>query len=156
MRQMIVEVPLREASKTAGAVRTQRINLAESPLSWLKARNLVSARQFQAGEILRADYERARLGAAVTMHWDAVPQSGQRRQADPEAQTRAQVMAHKRFDAAMAAAGRGLTDILWRVACACEALPCAEKALGWPTRSGRLVLALALDRLADHYRLADA
>ena len=29
----------------------------------------------------------------------------------------------------------------------------AEQALGWPARSGRLVLALALDRLADHYRL---
>ena len=32
-------------------------------------------------------------------------------------------------------------------------LPAAEKALGWPARAGRLVLTLALDRLADHYRL---
>jgi hypothetical protein len=29
----------------------------------------------------------------------------------------------------------------------------AESPLGWPARAGRLVLTLALDRLADHYRL---
>jgi hypothetical protein len=29
----------------------------------------------------------------------------------------------------------------------------AEKALAWPTRSGKLVLRLALDRVADFYRL---
>jgi hypothetical protein len=39
------------------------------------------------------------------------------------------------------------------VICAGEALPVAEKGLGWPARAGRLVLTLALDRLADHYRL---
>jgi hypothetical protein len=32
-------------------------------------------------------------------------------------------------------------------------VPAAEKALAWPARAGRLVLTLALDRLADHYRL---
>ncbi|WP_255266854.1 DUF6456 domain-containing protein, partial [Sphingomonas adhaesiva] len=40
-----------------------------------------------------------------------------------------------------------------RVVCAGEGLPASERALGWPTRSGRLVLTLALDRVADHYRL---
>ena len=40
-----------------------------------------------------------------------------------------------------------------RVVCACEALPSAEKSLGWPARSGRLVLTLALDRIADYYRV---
>jgi Domain of unknown function (DUF6456) len=33
-------------------------------------------------------------------------------------------------------------------------VPVAEKNLGWPSRSGRLVLALALDRVADYYRIA--
>jgi hypothetical protein len=29
----------------------------------------------------------------------------------------------------------------------------AETALGWPARAGKLVLGLALDRVADFYRL---
>ena len=53
----------------------------------------------------------------------------------------------------MAAAGKGLADILWRVVCACEGLPDAERALGWPSRSGKLVLKLALERVADFYRI---
>jgi hypothetical protein len=64
-----------------------------------------------------------------------------------------QLSAKRRFDAAIAAAGPGLADVLWRVVCAGEGLPAAEKALGWPARAGRLVLTLALDRLAEHYRL---
>ena len=55
--------------------------------------------------------------------------------------------------AAVAAAGNGLADVLWRVVCAGEGLSAAEKALGWPARAGKLVLGMALDRLADHYRL---
>ena len=61
--------------------------------------------------------------------------------------------AKRRFDAALLALGGGLKDVAWRVICAGEGLPAAEKGLGWPARSGRLVLTLALDRLADHYRL---
>ena len=57
------------------------------------------------------------------------------------------------FDGALSAAGKGLADILWRVVCAGETLPVAEKALTWPSRSGKLVLKLALDRVADFYCL---
>lgn len=136
------------------SARSVRVNLAESPLGWLKARGLVSERQFLAGEQLREDFERAGLLPSTTMRWDAAPRSGGRRgAANPEAATHGRLSAKARFDAAMAQAGPGLTDILWRVVCAGDAMPIAEKALGWPARSGRLVLGLALDRLADHYRL---
>jgi hypothetical protein len=87
--------------------RTVTVNLAESPLGWLRSRALITLAQFEAGERLRADYERA--------------------------------------------AGPGLADILWRVVCAGVGLPAAEKALQWPARAGRLVLTLALNRLATHY-----
>ena len=145
----------RELTETIGASgRTFAVNLAESPLSWLRARNLVDARQFEAGERLRADYEMASLGPRVTMQWNASPAAKNRRGApgvsDP---TMAQIDAKRRFDRAIAEVGRGLSDILWRIVCAGEALPAAEKAMGWPTRSGRVVLTLALDRLGDAYGL---
>ncbi|MES2442743.1 MAG: DUF6456 domain-containing protein [Pseudomonadota bacterium] len=132
--------------------RSVTVNLAESPLSWLRARGHVDARQYEAGERLRADYETAALAPRVTMRWDAAPRTGGRRGAprglDP---TLAQIAARRRFDAAIAAAGPGLADILWRVVCAGEGLIAAERGLGWPARAGKLVLGLALDRVASHY-----
>jgi len=137
-----------------GQRRSVTVNLAESPLSWLRAHGHVDARQYEAGERLRGDYEMAALGARVTMRWDAAPLAGGRRGApsgiDP---TLAQIAAKRRFDEAVRAAGPGLADVLWRVVCAGEALGTAEKALGWPTRAGKLVLGLALDRVASHYGL---
>ena len=153
MRQQLVEKNMQVFSGLASR-RTVTVNVAESPLGWLRARGMVDARQFEAGERLRGDYERAALGPSVTMRWDAAPAAKGRRGA-PDAfdPTHAHIAAKRRFDAAMAAAGPGLSDILWRVVCACEGLPAAEKALKWPARAGRLVLTIALDRLADSYGL---
>lgn len=160
MRELIEQQIDARGTATAGAAPKRRrrsvtVNLAESPLSWLKARGLVSARQYEAGERLRADYEMAQLGPSVTIRWDAAPTARGRRGPpvglDP---TMAQLAAKRRFDAAITAAGPGLADVLWRVACAGEGLPAAERALGWPARAGKLVLGLALDRVASHYGLA--
>ena len=134
--------------------RSVTVNLAESPLAWLGARNLISGRQLAAGEMLRQDYERAALAQRITMQWDAPPNGKTARSSQSHgATTLSQIDAKARFDGAIAAAGTGLADILWRVVCAGEAVPTAEKALGWPTRSGKLVLLLALDRVADYYRV---
>lgn len=141
-------------ARRRGPVRSVTVNLVESPLGWLRARGMVSARQFGAGERLRADWERAQLAPWITMRWDAAPTGGGARgPVDPAEATRAQIAAKHRFEAAVAAAGAGLADILWRIVCAGEGMREAERALGWPARAGRLVLGLALDRLADHYRL---
>lgn len=134
--------------------RSVTVNLAESPLGWLKARGLVTPRQYEAGEKLRGDWEKAGLGPRVTMCWDAPPaERNARGPADHEAPTLVQVAARKRFDLAARAVGPGLRDVLWRVVCAGEGMREAETALGWPARAGKLVLGMALDRLADHYRI---
>jgi hypothetical protein len=130
------------------------VNLAESPLGWLLSRGHVTLRQFAAGEQLRRDWERAGLPPRTTMCWDAPPPDGSPRgPADPGAATVAQIAARRRFDAAAAELGPGLADIAWRVVCSGEGMRDAEMALGWPARAGKLVLAMALDRLAGHYRL---
>lgn len=135
--------------------RSVTVNLAESPLTWLHARGHLTDRQFAAGERLRADWERAQLAPSVTMRWDAVRvggsgANGSGRGLNP---TERQIAAKQRFDGAVAAAGPGLADVLWRVVCAGETLPDAERALAWPVRSGKLVLKLALDRVMEFYRL---
>ena len=129
--------------------RSVTVNLAESPLGWLKARGLVDARQYEAGERLRGDWTIAGLGPRVTMRWDA----GARSTGDGLDPTLAQIAARRRMEAALDAVGPGLRDVLWRIVCAGEGMETAERALGWPARAGRVVLTLALDRLADFYRL---
>jgi hypothetical protein len=149
-RELTPEGPRRRGS-ARGKRRTVTVNLAESPLGWLHAHGHLDERLFDAGERLRADYERARLGASVTMRWDPVRvKTTSDVGLNP---TERQIAARARFDGAVASAGKGLADILWRVVCACESLPDAERALEWPARSGKLVLRLALDRVADFYRL---
>ena len=149
-RELTVEGPLR-GTGARGKRRSVTVNLAESPLGWLHARGHLDDRLFAAGERLRADYERAQLGANVTMRWDPVRVKSTGDQGLNA--TERQIAAKARFDDALREAGSGLQDILWRVVCACEPVPDAEKALGWPARSGKLVLKLALDRVADFYRV---
>ena len=130
--------------------RSVTVNLAESPLGWLRSRGLVDARQFEAGERLRADYERACIAPRTTMAWSVRVDGGAGGAIDASS---ARIAAKRRFDDAIGALGGGLKDVAWRVICAGEALPAAERALGWPARAGRVVLTLALDRLGDHYGL---
>jgi len=148
-QELTSEGPSRRPARRGG--RSVTVNLAESPLTWLHARGHLSDRQLEAGERLRADWERAQLAPSITMRWDPVrsPSTADRDMTPGERQ----LAAKARFDAAVAEAGPGLSDILWRVVCAGEGLPDAERALAWPARSGKLVLGLALDRIARFYRL---
>ena len=155
MRRQLAERELTsEGPRRHGGVGPRRgsvtVNLAESPLTWLHARGHLDDRLFDAGERLRADYERAQIAPGVTMRWEPVRIRGT---ADALSPTERQIAARQRFDGAIRAAGKGLEDILWRVVCAGETLAGAEKALSWPVRSGKLVLKLALDRVADFYRI---
>jgi len=148
-RELTPEGAGRDPPRPGG--RSVTVNLTESPLRWLHARGHLDDRQFGAGELLRADWERAQLSPGVTMRWDPVRvQGGGERGLDT---TERQIAAKARFDGAVAAAGPGLSDVLWRVVCAGEALLAAERALAWPARSGKLVLKFALDRVADFYRI---
>jgi hypothetical protein len=134
--------------------RSVTLNLTESPLGWLFARGFLSQRQFEAGERLRCDWERAQLAPRVTMAWDSAPVARGRGGAGSAPDlSGAQLDAKHRFDAAIASAGPGLADILWRIVCAGEGMRDAETALGWPARAGKLVPTFALDRIAVYHRI---
>ncbi len=88
------------------------------------------------------------------MAWDAAPVArGRGGSALAPDLNGSQLDAKARFQAAIDCAGPGLSDILWRIVCGGEGMRDAETALGWPARAGKLVLTLALDRVADYYRL---
>ncbi len=131
--------------------QTVTVNLAESPVSWLHARGHLDNRQFAAGELLRRDFEAARMMPSLTMRWD--PVRHKRAMDEGLSPSERQMAARDRFHAALDHAGSDLADVLWRVACAGESLAVAERVLGWPARSGKLVLRIALDRIADFHRL---
>lgn len=135
--------------------RSVTVNVTESPLGWLYSRGLVTRVQFDAGERLRSDWERAQLAPRVTMAWDSAPVSSRRSGSSNRIDlSGSQLDAKRRFHEAIGAAGPGLADILWRVVCSGEGMREAETALGWPARAGKLVLTLALDRVATYYRIA--
>jgi hypothetical protein len=154
-QRLLGERAIDHDQRSAGRpARSVTVNVAESPLGWLYARGFVSQRQLDAGERLRADWERGQLAPRTTMRWDAAPIARGRGGTAPRPDLGgAQIDARRRFDCAVAAAGPGLADILWRVVCAGEGMRDAESALGWPARAGKLVLTFALDRVADYYRI---
>ena len=155
MRRELVERELTITGPGRGGPRKGRrsvtVNLAESPVTWLHAHGHIDDRQLAAGECLRRDYEAAQLGASLTMRWEPVRLTGGR--GGRMSPTERQIAAKDRFDGAIASAGSGLADILWRVVCAGDSLAVAERTLAWPARSGKLVLRFALDRVAAFYRV---
>lgn len=155
LEQRVVDVAAGKGTEAA-------VNLAESPLAWLARRGpdgrpFLTAREFAAGERLSHDHERAHWTPRVTMSWDATPSSGGRRgaAAPPIADHDAARAARRRLEAALAAAGPGLDQVLSAVCCERRGLAAIEKAFGWPQRSAKVMVKLALSRLADHYGIAD-
>jgi len=134
--------------------RSISLNVGESPLAWLFSHGHLSEQQFLAGEKLRNDYERASMGPNITMSWNPIPPSKGRRAAPGHMDdSEIAVQSKKRFDEALSILGEGLNNVAWRVICNAESVSNAEKSLGWPTRSGKLVLKLALDRLVHYYHI---
>ena len=136
------------------------VNEAETPLGWLRRRKgadgepLISERQFEAGEKLRADFTLGQMTPRVTADWSGVGSRSSARRgagAGPAEITMHALAARERVSRAIEAAGPHLGDILLSVCCHLEGLEAAERGFGWPKRSGKLVLQIALDRLAAHY-----
>jgi hypothetical protein len=132
---------------------------AESPLTWLRTRRdstgepLISDEQYCAGLRLHADFIASQLSPRITTDWESPgsggPLSAPRR--DLMHQSEKILAAKKRYYAALDAVGPELSRILVEVCCFATGIESAERILGWPRRSGKVVLQLALTSLARAY-----
>ncbi|MFV0294436.1 MAG: DUF6456 domain-containing protein [Paracoccus sp. (in: a-proteobacteria)] len=140
-----------------GKPRRMRINLAESPLLLLARRRdakgnpFLSSELVTAGERLREDFELAQMGPRVTQNWDRFMTSGIDVSIRADQYGGGSTQARNRVADALRELGPGMGDLVLRVCCFLEGLEMTERRLGWSARSGKVVLKLALERLARHY-----
>lgn len=147
---------------TAQGVRRATVDEAESPLAWLARRRgrdghaMIAPHQLQAGERLRADFTRAHLMPRTTSNWSSPMSSGRRGAGRHGAGefTDATIAARQRVNQAFEAVGPEFSGLLLDVCCFLKGLADLEHDRGWPARSAKVVLQLALDRLARHYGYA--
>ncbi|MGK2873775.1 MAG: DUF6456 domain-containing protein [Alphaproteobacteria bacterium] len=151
---------LREQRGMRGEPVVVRVNNAESPLGWLishkdrKGKPLISTEQFAAGERLREDFTLANLAPRVTAMWGMPINHAGRGGGgggDPACMNDTMIAAKDRLWAALDAVGPDLGGVLLQVCCHLNGLTQTERNLGWPARAGKVVLGIALDRLAAHY-----
>jgi hypothetical protein len=132
---------------------------AESPLAWLARRRgrdgrpMIEPHQLLAGERLRADFTRAHLMPRTTANWES-PISSDRRGGGAGASTDTMIAARQRVNQALEAAGPEFAGLLVDICCFLKGLEDIERSRAWPTRSAKIVLQLALDRLARFYGYA--
>lgn len=170
-RQMSGADPFREQHQLRGTVvretpngsrRPVIVNDGESPLGWLRRRKdrdgraLISVEQYEAGERLRRDFTGAQLTPSVTANWGAMASSRRSRRAAPGGPadiSDAVLASKKRFYAAIEAVGPDMAGILVDVCCHLYGLSDVENRYGWPRRSGKVIVSIALSALARHYGL---
>lgn len=135
------------------------VDLAESPLLWLHRRRdssgkpLIGDAMFAAGERLRADFTHGNMAPRVTLNWSAAIRAGRNPQgAEPGESALA---ARQRVRRALERVGPELSGVLIDVCCFVKRLEDVERDRQWPARSAKVILALALARLARHYGYSD-
>ncbi|MCC5977210.1 MAG: ATPase [Salinarimonas sp.] len=139
-----------------------RVNQEESPLAWLAARKgadgapLIDAAQFQAGERFRRDLTMAGIMPGVSIDWDRLGSGGGGGgyRAGKLDATETCIAARQRVARAVRHLGGEDGDLLIDVCGFLTRITEVERARGWPARSGKIMIARALSRLADHYGLA--
>ncbi|MBS0472264.1 MAG: hypothetical protein JSR60_14425 [Proteobacteria bacterium] len=141
----------RRRREIEGREQTVTLNEGESPLARLKTRGLIDGVQFDAGEKLRVDFTLAGLTPRLGVDLSAPLLTGSRAAPSRQMLSDTVLAAKQRFTQAMRAVGPGLNTLLFDICCHLRGLEEAEAARAWPSRSARVVLAIALERLAQHY-----
>lgn len=142
-----------------GVVAPVMVDERESPLLWLHRRAgkdgkpQISAEQFAAGERFRADLTLAQMLPRTTMNWQAAAAPDDRGPGarGPAAASDAALSARQRVRQACDRLGPELSGLAIDVCGFLKGLDRVERERGWPARSAKLMLKLALSALATHY-----
>ncbi|MDT0683999.1 DUF6456 domain-containing protein [Roseicyclus sp. F158] len=146
-----------EDEDSPGKRRRVRYNMAESPVVALSRRRDKDGTPFlapdlvAAAERLREDFELAQMGPRVTQNWERFLTAGVRGGPGHAQQANGPQGARERVALALRDLGPGLGDMVLRCCCFLEGLEATEKRMNWSARSGKIVLRIALMRLARHY-----
>lgn len=111
---------------------------------------LLDAAQVNAGERLAADIMRAGMVPGITMRWDATGAIGEAR-LNP---TDLMIASRQRVEAALDTLGQEFSGLLLDVLAFSKGIEQIERERHWPQRSGKIIVGLALARLALHYGYA--
>ena len=149
------------ANPLTGEAEATVVNIGESPIGWLAKRKgpdgkpFLTPEEVEAAEKLRTDFEMAQMGPSVAQNWQKFLTPGDKYSGTPVPGNPGDgaLMARDRFMKALSVIGPGLADVAMRTCCFLEGLEACERRMGWSARSGKVVLKLALQRLADHYGL---
>jgi len=156
-RAQHLDLSVRDLMTEAG-VRQVIVNDSESPLAWLARRKgrdgraMIAPDQFIAGERLRADFTRGHMTPRVTSSWSGIGHSKGCGGGAGE-MTDFIIASRQRVNLALDACGPEFSGLLLDICCFLRGLEDVERERGWPSRSAKVVLQLALDRLARHYGL---
>jgi len=131
------------------------VNLKESPLAWLASRKdrsgrpLLDEAQLRAGERLRSDFTFASLTPSLAKGWRTEKISGS---SPGTGDLSTDVLAaRKRVYRVLDKMPDALSRLVVDVCCHLKGLEDAEKERGWPARSAKVVLQIALTSLAEEY-----
>jgi hypothetical protein len=143
-----------------GANKTVIVDEGESPLAWLARRKgrdgraLIEPHQWQAGERLRAEFTMAHLMPRTTSNWQAPVARDGRGGEGGRTFTDTMIAARQQVRGALDAVGPEFAGLLVDICCFLKRLDDVERERGWPPRSAKVVLQLALNQLARHYGLS--
>ncbi|WP_417248937.1 DUF6456 domain-containing protein [Celeribacter sp.] len=142
-----------------GTPKRIRYSAPESPVMMLARRRDKDGSMFLAPELVaaaervREDFELAQMGGYGREAWEAVVRGEDRGPwGDPNGF--GPDPARARVCMVLNDLGPGLAEVVLRCCCYLDGMEQTESQLGWSARSGKIVLRIALQRLARHYERA--
>ena len=132
-----------------------------SVLDWLRrrrqkdGRQMISEVEYRAGDRIRKDFWQARMTPSVTTNYSRALSGANSSFAGNRALDlqQAALDARERVRKALEAVGSDYSNLLIDICCLDKKLTDVEFQSGWPKRSGKVILQLALRQLARHYKM---